>query len=140
MLIAIKKIAPALAAGNSVVVKPSELAPVTLLDFAALCKEAGLPDGVLNVLPGLGAEAGRALTEHRGVKKLDLTGGTATGAAPRGPRRPARRGERSRFPSCARLRPGGGCQCGAQPSLRDRRAGRQGAHAGVPGRGYRPGA
>lgn len=80
MLIAIKKIAPALAAGNSVVVKPSELAPVTLLDFAALCAEAGLPPGVLNIVPGLGPVAGKALSSHRDLKKLDLTGGTETGA------------------------------------------------------------
>lgn len=79
MLIAIKKIAPALAAGNSVVVKPSELAPVTVLMFAEMCAEAGLPAGVLNVVPGIGAVAGKALSEHPGIKKLDLTGGTPTG-------------------------------------------------------------
>lgn len=74
-----KKIAPALAAGNSVVVKPSELAPVTVLNFAQMCTEAGLPDGVLNVIPGFGATAGKALSESPGIKKLDLTGGTPTG-------------------------------------------------------------
>ena len=78
-LIAIKKIAPAVAAGNSVVVKPSELAPVTVLNFAKICTEAGLPDGVLNVVPGFGATAGKRLSEHPDIKKLDLTGGTPTG-------------------------------------------------------------
>lgn len=78
-LIAIKKIAPAIAAGNSVVVKPSELAPITVLDFAKLCHEAGLPAGVLNVVPGYGGLAGRALAESPLIKKLDLTGGTPTG-------------------------------------------------------------
>lgn len=79
MLIAIKKIAPAIAAGNSVVVKPSELAPVSVLEFAALCSSAGLPDGVLNVLPGFGPEAGQALCQHPYIRKIDLTGGTNTG-------------------------------------------------------------
>jgi acyl-CoA reductase-like NAD-dependent aldehyde dehydrogenase len=79
MLIAIKKIAPALAAGNSIVVKPSELAPCTLIEFAHLLKQAGLPDGVFNVVPGFGATAGKALSEAPGLGKLDLTGGTETG-------------------------------------------------------------
>ena len=78
-MIAIKKIAPALAAGNSVVVKPSELAPVAVLEFAKLCHEAGVPAGALNVVTGYGAVAGKALAEHKGIKKLDLTGGTETG-------------------------------------------------------------
>eukprot|EP00753_Platysulcus_tardus_P018319 PLAT6821.2.p2 GENE.PLAT6821.2~~PLAT6821.2.p2 ORF type:complete len:530 (+),score=268.50 PLAT6821.2:31-1590(+) len=79
LLIALKKIAPALAAGNSVVVKPSELAPVTVLETAALCTEAGLPDGVLNIVPGMGVEAGAALVSQPTLAKLDLTGGTPTG-------------------------------------------------------------
>jgi acyl-CoA reductase-like NAD-dependent aldehyde dehydrogenase len=79
LLIAIKKIAPALAAGNSVVLKPSELAPVSVLEFGALLAAAGLPPGVLNVVSGTGAAAGRALAGHAGVKKVDLTGGTETG-------------------------------------------------------------
>ncbi len=81
MLIAIKKIAPALAAGNSVVVKPSELAPVTVLEFGKLCAEAGVPPGVLQVVPGMGRDAGAALAAHKLVKKVDLTGGTETGKA-----------------------------------------------------------
>eukprot|EP01138_Halocafeteria_seosinensis_P016399 gb/GECG01016730.1/.p1 GENE.gb/GECG01016730.1/~~gb/GECG01016730.1/.p1 ORF type:complete len:527 (+),score=64.36 gb/GECG01016730.1/:1-1581(+) len=79
MLIAIKKIAPALAAGNSVVVKPSELAPVTVLEFGKLCSEAGVPDGVFNVVTGFGGTAGKALAENPSLKKIDLTGGTPTG-------------------------------------------------------------
>jgi acyl-CoA reductase-like NAD-dependent aldehyde dehydrogenase len=75
MLIAIKKIAPAIATGNSVVVKPSELAPVSVLELARLCSEAGLPDGVLNVLPGLGPLAGQSICSHPLVKRIDLTGG-----------------------------------------------------------------
>lgn len=79
MLIAIKKIAPALATGNSVVCKPSELAPCSVLEFAAILKEAGIPDGVFNVVPGLGAVAGKALCESDKIKKIDITGGTETG-------------------------------------------------------------
>lgn len=59
--------------------KPSELAPLTVLDFAQLCTEAGLPDGVFNVVNGYGHEAGQGLADHPGIKKMDLTGGTATG-------------------------------------------------------------
>jgi len=79
LLIAIKKIAPAIAAGNSVVVKPSELAPISVLELAAIATNSGLPDGVLNVLPGLGPEAGQAMCKHPHVRKVDLTGGTNTG-------------------------------------------------------------
>ncbi|BFZ60298.1 hypothetical protein YB2330_001334 [Saitoella coloradoensis] len=81
LLIAIKKIAPALAAGNSVVVKPSELAPVSVLLFAEMALEAGIPEGVLNVVCGLGAETGKALCEDTRIAKIDLTGGTETGRA-----------------------------------------------------------
>ena len=79
LLILIKKVAPALAAGNAVVVKPSELAPITPLLLGAILKEAGVPDGVYNVVPGFGAKAGAALTAHPGIRKIDLTGGTETG-------------------------------------------------------------
>jgi len=79
MLILTKKLAPALAAGNAVVVKPSELAPITPLMLSALFEEAGLPAGVFNVVTGLGAVAGQALSEHPGVAKIDVTGGTQTG-------------------------------------------------------------
>ncbi|CAJ2505825.1 Uu.00g132190.m01.CDS01 [Anthostomella pinea] len=81
LLIAVKKLAPALAAGNSVVVKPSELTPLTTLRLGALLKEAGVPDGVCSVLPGYGASTGRALVEHPLVRKVDVTGGTVAGRA-----------------------------------------------------------
>ncbi|OWZ09548.1 hypothetical protein PHMEG_00017730, partial [Phytophthora megakarya] len=79
LLIAVKKLAPALAAGNSVVVKPSELAPLTVLQLAQLCHEEGLPTGVFNCVPGLGGVTGQALAEHPTIKKIDFTGGTTTG-------------------------------------------------------------
>lgn len=79
LLILIKKIAPAMAAGNAVVVKPSELAPVTPLLLGDIFKEAGVPDGVYNVVPGYGATAGLALASHPRIAKIDLTGGTETG-------------------------------------------------------------
>lgn len=81
LLISIKKIAPALAAGNSVVVKPSELAPINVLRFAELCSEAGLPDGVLNVVCGYGHEAGVALATNKLIRKIDITGGAVSGRA-----------------------------------------------------------
>ncbi len=81
LLIATKKIAPALAAGNTMVVKPSELAPLSVLEFGRICQEAGLPEGVLNIVPGFGPTAGRAICEHPDVAKIDFTGSTATGQA-----------------------------------------------------------
>ncbi len=74
------KIAPALALGNCVVAKPSEITPMTAFLFSKLCIEAGLPAGVLNIVHGLGAEAGDALVNHPRVKAVSFTGGTATGA------------------------------------------------------------
>ena len=74
------KCAPALAAGCSVVVKPSEFASVSSLEFAALTKEAGLPDGVINVVTGLGPEIGAPLVEHPDVAKITFTGSDVTGA------------------------------------------------------------
>lgn len=79
LLITMKKLAPALAAGNSLVIKPSELAPAVPLALADLLEEAGVPAGVVNVVPGFGATTGRSLSEHRGLAKLDITGGTETG-------------------------------------------------------------
>ncbi|GAA4979010.1 aldehyde dehydrogenase [Actinopolymorpha pittospori] len=79
LLITMKKVAAALAAGNSLVVKPSELGPAVPLALASLLEEAGVPSGVVNVVTGLGATTGRALSEHHGVDKLDITGGTETG-------------------------------------------------------------
>lgn len=81
LLIAVKKIAPALAAGNSIVLKPSELTPLTSLLLGKIMKEAGLPDGVFNVLPGYGTTTGRALVEHPLIRKVDVTGGTVAGRA-----------------------------------------------------------
>ena len=81
LLIAVKKLAPALAAGNSVIVKPSELTPLTTILLGPILKEAGLPDGVFNVLPGYGAITGKALVSHPLVKKVDVTGGTPSGRA-----------------------------------------------------------
>ncbi|MCB5362398.1 aldehyde dehydrogenase [Pusillimonas sp. CC-YST705] len=79
MLILTKKLAPALAAGNAVVAKPSELAPITPIMLAEVLREAGLPDGVYNVVTGDGATAGKELSEHPGIAKIDVTGGTETG-------------------------------------------------------------
>ena len=74
------KCAAALAAGCTVVVKPSEFASVSTLEFAALTKDAGFPDGVFNVVTGYGTEAGSALVDHPGVAKITFTGSDATGA------------------------------------------------------------
>jgi aminomuconate-semialdehyde/2-hydroxymuconate-6-semialdehyde dehydrogenase len=73
------KIAPALAAGCTVLGKPSELAPMTAYMFAQLCMEAGLPPGVMNIVQGLGNKAGQAIVEHPGVSAISFTGGTVTG-------------------------------------------------------------
>jgi phenylacetaldehyde dehydrogenase len=78
LLITIKKVAPAIAAGNAVVVKPSELAPAAVLELAHVLVDAGVPDGVVNVVTGFG-ETGRVLVEHPSVDRIDLTGGTETG-------------------------------------------------------------
>jgi aminomuconate-semialdehyde/2-hydroxymuconate-6-semialdehyde dehydrogenase len=75
------KIAPALAAGNTAVAKPSELTPLTASILAEICREAGLPPGVLNLVHGTGATAGAALVAHPAVTTISFTGGTATGAA-----------------------------------------------------------
>lgn len=73
------KIAPALAAGNCVVAKPSELTPMTAYMLAEVCREAGLPPGVLNIVQGLGPKTGQAIVEHPHTKAISFTGGTATG-------------------------------------------------------------
>lgn len=77
--IALWKAAPALAAGNAMIFKPSEVTPLTALKLAEIFTEAGVPDGVFNVLPGDGAGVGSALTEHPLIEKISFTGGTATG-------------------------------------------------------------
>ena len=73
------KIAPALAMGNRVVAKPSELTPTSARLFAEIFSDAGAPAGLLNVVQGLGPEAGQAMLEHPGIKAVSFTGGTATG-------------------------------------------------------------
>ena len=75
------KLAPALAAGNSVVLKPAEQSPLTALRMAELASEAGIPDGVLNVVPGFGETAGQALGLHSGVDAIAFTGSTTVGKA-----------------------------------------------------------
>ncbi|KAF9478167.1 aldehyde dehydrogenase [Pholiota conissans] len=81
LLIALKKIAPALAAGNSVIVKPSELAPITVLEFAEMAQASGLPEGVLSILPGRGHATGKHIVLNSLVRKVDITAGTQTGRA-----------------------------------------------------------
>ncbi|KAL6063420.1 Aldehyde dehydrogenase, mitochondrial, variant 2 [Balamuthia mandrillaris] len=73
------KFGPAVAAGNALVVKPSELTPLTALRFAELTREAGFPDGVFQVVPGYGKEAGDSLARHMQVDKVAFTGSTDTG-------------------------------------------------------------
>lgn len=77
--IALWKSAPALAAGNAMIFKPSEVTPLTTLRLAEIYTEAGLPNGVFNVLNGPGATVGAWLTEHTGIEKISFTGGTVTG-------------------------------------------------------------
>jgi acyl-CoA reductase-like NAD-dependent aldehyde dehydrogenase len=79
LIITAWKVAPALAAGNSVVLKPATQSPLSALRLAELAAEAGLPDGVLNVVPGPGATVGDALARHPGVDKVSFTGSTAVG-------------------------------------------------------------
>jgi aminomuconate-semialdehyde/2-hydroxymuconate-6-semialdehyde dehydrogenase len=82
------KIAPALAAGNCVVAKPSEITPMTAYMLSKVCIEAGMPPGVLNIVHGLGGNAGQAIIEHPDITAISFTGGTATGkmiAATAGP-------------------------------------------------------
>jgi acyl-CoA reductase-like NAD-dependent aldehyde dehydrogenase len=79
LLMAAWKIAPVLASGNSLVLKPSEKSPLTALRVAELAIEAGIPPGVLNVVPGLGQSAGKALALHMDVDCVTFTGSTATG-------------------------------------------------------------
>lgn len=73
------KIAPALAAGNCVIAKPSEVTPVTAYLLSIICKEAGLPDGVLNIVHGLGPVAGEAIVKHPAIKAISFTGSTRAG-------------------------------------------------------------
>ncbi len=79
LLMATWKVAPALAAGNSVIVKPAELTSLSTIRMAELAAEAGIPDGVLNVVPGLGETAGQALGRHMDVDMVTFTGSTEVG-------------------------------------------------------------
>jgi len=79
LLLASWKVAPALATGNTVVLKPASWTPLTALRFAEICQEAGVPDGVLNVITGPGSTLGKALVRHPGVAKVAITGETRTG-------------------------------------------------------------
>lgn len=79
LLMATWKVAPALAAGCTAILKPSELASVTCLELAEVCREVGLPPGVLNIVTGLGPEAGAPLASHPHVDKIAFTGSNATG-------------------------------------------------------------
>ena len=81
LMILAKSLAPAIATGNSVVIKPSELTPLTTLALADIAHEAGIPEGVINVVTGLGATAGKALAEHPSVSKVTFTGSTEVGRA-----------------------------------------------------------
>ena len=79
LVMAARSIAPAMAAGNTVVAKPASFTPLTLLRFAELCKQVGVPDGVVNVVTGGGDEVGGTLVEHPAVKLTALTGSVETG-------------------------------------------------------------
>src|ERR1700754_314031 len=75
-----RSVGAALAMGNACVLQPAQEACLTVLAFARIAQEAGLPGGALNVVPGLGEEAGAALSAHRGVQHISFTGSVATGA------------------------------------------------------------
>ncbi|MDQ3563713.1 MAG: aldehyde dehydrogenase family protein [Pseudomonadota bacterium] len=79
LLMAAWKLAPALAAGNTVVLKPAEQTPVTAMELGKMIQEAGFPDGVVNIVPGYGETAGAALASHAGIDKVAFTGSTEVG-------------------------------------------------------------
>lgn len=74
-----QKLAPALAAGNAVIIKPAEITPLMALQLAAICEQAGVPAGMVSVLPGKGSVLGDALVRHPLIKRVSFTGGTGTG-------------------------------------------------------------
>lgn len=76
---AVWKLGPALAAGNTIVLKPSELTPCTAMELAKICSEVGIPDGVVNIIPGFGEDAGEELAKNPMVDKIAFTGSTAVG-------------------------------------------------------------
>ncbi len=79
LMLAIWKVAPALAMGNTMILKPASQTPLTALAFADICREVGLPPGVLNVITGGGSTVGQAIVEHPGIDKIAFTGDTSTG-------------------------------------------------------------
>jgi aldehyde dehydrogenase (NAD+) len=79
LILTCMKLCPALAAGNAVVIKPSEIAPLSVLKLMDILNEAGIPDGVVNVVTGYGKSAGHSLVRHPGIDKISFTGGTETG-------------------------------------------------------------
>ena len=79
LMLTMWKLAPALAAGNTIVIKPAEQTPVSVLEMVKIFQEVGIPDGVINVVPGYGHIAGAALSSHPGVDKIAFTGSTSTG-------------------------------------------------------------
>src|SRR5713226_9508829 len=79
LLMAAWKLAPALAAGNTIVLKPAEQTPVTAMELGKLIQEAGFPEGVVNIVPGFGETAGAALASHPGIDKIAFTGSTEVG-------------------------------------------------------------
>jgi acyl-CoA reductase-like NAD-dependent aldehyde dehydrogenase len=79
LLLAMWKVAPALAMGNTMVLKPASQTPLTALAFGDICREVGLPPGVLNIITGSGSTVGQAIVEHPGIDKIAFTGDTSTG-------------------------------------------------------------
>lgn len=79
LMLTMWKLAPALAAGNTIVIKPAEQTPVSILELVKLFQEVGIPDGVINVVTGFGETAGQALASHPDVDKIAFTGSTKTG-------------------------------------------------------------
>ncbi|MEW6731038.1 MAG: aldehyde dehydrogenase family protein [Acidobacteriota bacterium] len=79
LLLATRKVAPALAAGNAIILKPASPTPLTAIRLAEICQEAGLPDGVFNLITGRGGNAGQALVEHKDVDGVSFTGSTPVG-------------------------------------------------------------
>jgi aldehyde dehydrogenase (NAD+) len=79
LLLAMWKVAPALAMGNTMVLKPASQTPLTALAFGDICREVGLPPGVLNIITGSGSTVGHAIVEHPGIDKIAFTGDTSTG-------------------------------------------------------------
>ena len=124
LTIASWKMAPALAAGNTLVLKPAELTPLTALEFERIALEAGIPEGVVNVVVGPGSKVGKRLVEHPDVAKVAFTGSTEVGkgimagAAGTIKRVTLRAGRQVRERGLRRRRPGEGRRFGARRRLR----------------------